>query len=432
MKAVIAVGGMGTRLAKVSKNIPKALVKVGNKPIIEHQIILLAKYGIKDIYLLLGYLGDQIKTYLGDGKKWGVCLHYHHEEIPLGRTGALAAIRYELKEDFLFLSGDIMIDFDIKKFINWHKQKKDSITSMIVHPSDHPFDSDLIEMDSNNAVTSLLVKPHAADLHFQNLGIASVFIFSPGVFKYIPKDRKSDFEKDVLSLILKDGKRVYAYKTPEYIKDMGTPERLKKVNKDYRSGKIQKLNIKNKRRAIFLDRDGVINEYVSDLAKEKEFTLYPFAPRAVKKTNYAGYLAIVVTNQPMVAKGFITQKELHRVHKKMEIGLGLEGAFVDAVYYCPHHPEKGFKGEVVGLKIKCSCRKPGIGLIKKAVKDFNIDLTKSFFIGDSTTDAKAAENAGIKFIGVKTGYGLKDGRYKVHKKFSLRKNVLDAVNHILK
>jgi histidinol-phosphate phosphatase family protein len=193
-----------------------------------------------------------------------------------------------------------------------------------------------------------------------------------------------------------------------------------------------KGGLKKKTKAIFLDRDGVINEYVSELAKEKDFKLFHFTSSAIKKINNSEYLAIVITNQPMVAKGFLSEEELHQIHHKMEITLGEHGARLDAIYYCPHHPEKGFKGEIKKLKINCSCRKPEIGLIKKAAEDFTIDLKKSFFIGDSSVDAKTAENAGIAFVGVKTGLSMKDGKYSVNKKFPLYKNVLEAVNHILK
>lgn len=186
-----------------------------------------------------------------------------------------------------------------------------------------------------------------------------------------------------------------------------------------------------KNKAIFLDRDGVINEYIGELAKEKDFKLYGVAPEAIKKINGFGYLAIVITNQPGIAKGFLSEKELLRIHKKMETELGAPGVKLDKIYYCPHHPEKGFKGEILELKIICNCRKPEIGMITKAVKDFNIDLNKSFFIGDSTADAKAAETAGVKFIGVKTGLGVKDGKYPLTKKFPLYKDLLEAVNAII-
>lgn len=432
MIAVIAAGGRGTRLASATKNIPKSLVKIGKKPIIERQIILLKRYGIKNIWVLLGYLGEQIERYLGNGRRWGVNIQYSRAEEPMGRTGDLKEIEGKLKEDFLFLSGDIMMDFDIERFIRWHRQKKDSVASIVAHPSDHPFDSDLIQTDETDRVASLLLKPHNPSLNFQNLGIASVFIFSPKVFDYIAKGKKSDFEKDILPLILKSGRSMYACKTPEYIKDMGTPERLKKVRKDYNSGVIEKFNLRNKRKAIFLDRDGVINKYVSHLARAKDFELYSFAKKAVKKINDSEYLAIIITNQPMVAKGFLSENDLCEIHKKMETELGKEGAKIDAIYHCPHHPEKGFLNEVAKLKIKCSCRKPKVGLIKKAARDFNIDLGKSFFIGDSSTDAKTAENAKVKFLGVKTGYGLNDNRYKINKNFPIYRDLLEAVQTILK
>lgn len=233
MKAVIAAGGIGSRLSSVAKDIPKALVKIGDKPVIEHQIILLKKHGIEEIHLLLGYLGDQIRSYFSDGKKWGVTLHYHQEEVPLGSAGALTGIADELKEDFLFLSGDIMMDFDIKKLIHWHQQKKDSIASLVVHTSDHPADSDLVQTDENQKVVSLSLKPHKPGLVPENLGIASVSVLSPKVFDHIPRGEKSNFEKDVLPRMLQSDKAVYAYNTFEYIKDMGTPERLAKINNDY-------------------------------------------------------------------------------------------------------------------------------------------------------------------------------------------------------
>jgi histidinol-phosphate phosphatase family protein len=185
------------------------------------------------------------------------------------------------------------------------------------------------------------------------------------------------------------------------------------------------------RKAVFLDRDGVINEEVDQLSKLEDFRMYSFAARALKKINKAGYLAILITNQPMIAKGFMTERDLEDIHKRLETELDRGGAKIDAIYYCPHHPEKGFRGEVPELKIKCHCRKPNIGLIKKAQKDFNLDLSKSFFIGDSSVEAKTAENAGIKFVGVKTGYACQDGKYPINQKFPLFENLLEAVNHLV-
>jgi len=430
MKAVIIAGGKGTRLVPFIGNIPKSLVKIGDKPIIEHQILLLKEYGFKEIWVLLGYLGSQIREYLQNGGKWNVKVNFHQEKKLLGTAGALKTIERKIREDFLVFSGDVMMDFDIQRFIKYHWRKK-GIATFLVHPNDHPFDSDLVEVDKEGRIISLLKRPHLPERIFRNLSIASTYIFSPKTFKFIPKSEKSDIEKDILPVILKSKQKIYAYCTPEYLKDIGTAKRLREVRRDYASGKIKKLNLKNKRRAIFLDRDGIINEEVDQLSRVKDLKIYNFAAKAIKKINNSDYLTVVITNQPMIAKGFMTEEDLEEIHKKLETELGRGGAKIDAIYYCPHHPERGFDGEIPELKMKCHCRKPDIDLIKKAVQDFNLDLSKSFFIGDSSVDAKTAENAKIKFVGVKTGYACQDGKYPINQKFPLFKNLLEAINRII-
>ncbi len=429
MKAVILAGGKGTRLFPLTREIPKALVRIGRKPVIEHQIMLLKDYGIKEIWILAGFLGDQIREYLQDGRKWKVKIHYLQEKKPLGTAGALKTLEKIIqKDDFLVFSGDVMLDFDIKRFIAYYRQKK--AFTIIVHPNDHPADSDLVEVDNKGEIISLLRRPHPKGSIFRNLSIASAYIFSPKIFKHIPQRRKCDIEKDVLPLILKSKEKVYVYNTPEYIKDIGTPKRLEEVRWDYSSGKIRRLNLKNKRKVVFLDRDGVINKEVDQLSKMKDFKIYSFVAKAVKKINKSDYLAIIVTNQPMVAKGFMTEKDLNEIHKKLETELGLKGAKIDAIYYCPHHPEKGFVGEVPELKIKCNCRKPLPGLFLKARKDFNIDFKKSYLVGDQERDILAGRKIGCKTILVKTGLG-KSYNNAVKPDFAA-KNLLEAVVNIIK
>lgn len=431
MQAVILAGGKGTRLGKLSLKLPKSLIKIGGKPILEHQILLLKRYGIRDVWILSGYLGKQIKSFCGNGEKWKVKIHHLIEDKPLGTAGALKTLEGKIKDDFLVFSGDVAADFNIESFIKFHHKHRGSTATIIVHSNDHPFDSDLAEVNGENQVTSFLIRPHPKKLLFHNLTIASVFIFSPKIFKYIKKSEKADLERDIFPRILKSNGKIYAYKTAEYIKDVGTIERLKLIRKDWVLGKIKRLNLKNKRAAIFIDRDGVINDADDEIKKTDDFELFPFATKAIKQINQSEYLAVVITNQGVIAKGFITHEELEAIHKKLETELGWQGAKIDGIYFCPHHPEKGFEGEVKELKINCSCRKPKIGLIKRAVKDFNVDLSKSFFIGDSTWDAKTAENAGIKFVGVKTGHGVADGKFKTRISYQIHRNLLHAVNSIL-
>lgn len=187
-----------------------------------------------------------------------------------------------------------------------------------------------------------------------------------------------------------------------------------------------------KRPAIFLDRDGVINKEVGDLRNVKDFVLLPGVARSIKKINQSNFYVVVVTNQPVIAKGFCKLEEVLRIHKKMETELSKGRAKLDGIYFCPHHPEKGFEGENKKYKIHCVCRKPKLGMIRQAVKDLNIDLKKSFMIGDRTVDCQMSVRAGLKFIGVKTGYGLKDKQYSFKFKPLIVKDANFAINKILK
>lgn len=427
-KAVIIAGGKGTRLAPVAKDTPKALVEIGGISVLEHQVLLLKRYGIKEVWVLLGFGAHQIQKVV-QNKEWGVEVHMKKEENPLGTAGALKQLDGEIQEDFFALSGDIMFDMDLNRLAEWH-EKKGGILTLVVHASSHPFDSELVEVDEEGKVTALLHRPHEQGTLFRNLCVASIRVFSPRVFEYIPEEEKTNIEKHIIPLLLEAAEEVYAYNTPEYIKDMGTPERLEQVRKDYASGKIVRLSLTHERRAIFLDRDGVLNEEVDQLSRAEDFKLYEFAPEAIKKINQTDFLAIVVSNQPMVAKGFMTENEVEEVHKKLETALALQGAKLDAIYYCPHHPERGFEGERPELKIDCACRKPKIGLFLKAKEDFRVNLGASYMIGDQTSDILAGRNAGCNTVLVETGYGGRDEKYSAKPDFRAP-HILAAVDAII-
>jgi histidinol-phosphate phosphatase family protein len=216
---------------------------------------------------------------------------------------------------------------------------------------------------------------------------------------YVPRHPenpdKIDLDRDVLKPNIQSG-RIYAYDTPEYIKDMGTPDRYYEVESDILSGKVKARNLTNKQKAVFLDRDGTINQYVGFLTKPEQFELIPEVPAAIKLINKSGYLAIVVTNQPVIARGDCTWEGLQMIHDKMETELGKAGAFLNGIYVCPHHPDKGFEGERPEYKVACDCRKPSPGLILRAAQDFNIDLSQSIMIGDSDNDIEAGRQTGLR------------------------------------
>lgn len=395
MQTVIIAGGKGTRLGL--KDIPKPMVEIDGKPLLEHQINLAKKYGSKEIFILSGHLAHVIEEYFGDGKKWGITIHHIIEPYPLGTAGSLKLLEGKLDNRFLVFYGDVVMDFDIDSFIKFDSMH-DSIGTTLVHPNDHPYDSDLLEINKNNKVTRVLPKPHNENEYYQNLVNAAVYIFSNKIFDYIEKNINQDIGKHILPKIVDSGSSLYAYVTPEYIKDMGTADRFEKVKKDFITGKVARLNKKNKRPCIFLDRDGVINHNMDNNPLTENFELLPDVTKAIKEINKSDYLAVIVTNQPMIAKGFVTFEEVENTHKKMETLLGNEGAFVNAIYYCPHHPEKGFEGEIEELKIDCNCRKPKSGMLLSAAEDLNIDLENSWIVGDSERDLIAGKNVGCKTI----------------------------------
>lgn len=431
MKAVIQAGGKGTRVSSLTGDIiPKPMLEIDGYPILYHQIMNLKKNGIKDILIIVGHLGHVIKEYFQDGTKFDINIDYYEEDPlePLGTAGALYYLKDKLQDDYIFLLADVFIDIDFNRMINYHQEKNAGIT-LFTHPNSHPYDSDLVVCDNNDLVKCFDSKNNTRNYDYKNIVNAGIMIFSKDTLDLIKEPKKYNYEKDIVVPFIEKGK-VYSYQSSEYAKDMGTPERYERVCNDYISGLCNRKNLSNKQKAIFLDRDGTINEYVGFLRKKEDMNLILGASDAIKNINNSEYLCIVVTNQPVIARGEVTEEELFDIHKKMETLLGNDGAYIDGLYYCPHHPDKGFPGEVKELKIDCECRKPKVGMLKKAVENFNIDLSKSFMIGDSTLDIKMAENAGMKSILVKTGQAGLDEKYEVMPT-EVCENLLDAVNLIL-
>ena len=395
MKVVIIAGGKGTRIASIADEIPKAMIPVNGKPVIEYQVELAKRYGFVEFLFIIGYLGEQIEEYFGDGSKWGVKITYFKETQALGTAGALTYMKEDLQEDFFVFYGDIVMDIDMEKMLSYHLENKSDAT-LLIHPNDHPYDSDIVEVEENGRVKKICNKPHPAGFISRNLVNAALFIFSPKVLNHIETGVKSHIEKDVLPKCLNAGLNLFGYNSPEYIKDMGTPERYQKVCEDVISGKVSRLNWKYKRPAVFLDRDGIISKEINLLHNAEQLELIEGAGEALKYINEKGFLAIVVTNQPVIARNLCTLDELNFIHAKLETMLGEKHAYLNAIYFCPHHPHGGYPEERKEYKIKCECRKPAPGMLLQAVKDWNIDISESIMIGDRENDVLAGENAGVK------------------------------------
>ena len=415
MKTIIMAGGRGTRISALFPDIPKPLIQIEGKPVLEWEICSLRDQGFKDIILTVSHMADKIIDYFGDGSKLGVRIKYFVEEKPLGNAGALYKMRNQLTEPFLLLNADAVFEIDFNRFVDFHKSHGGLVT-LFTHPNNHPYDSGVLIADEKGAVQRWLTKEDVRPQWYANRVNAGLHVIDPKALdmaaesvvnghKAIDVDRigtevdgkhvKVDLDRQILKPLCGTG-RMFCYNSPEYVKDMGTPERFEQVCRDFKSGMVQNKNLKNKQKAVFLDRDGTINKYVGFLRDINDFELIDGVAEAVAKINACGYLAIVVTNQPVIARGEVTVPQLQEFHDKMETLLGAKGAYLDGLYYCPHHPHKGYEGEVPELKIECDCRKPKPGMLLKAAEDFNIDLQNSWMVGDRENDIKAGKGAGCK------------------------------------
>jgi D-glycero-D-manno-heptose 1,7-bisphosphate phosphatase len=406
MKTVIMAGGRGTRKASVMSDVPKPLIPIEGKPILQREIECLREQGFKDLIITVSHMADKIMNYFKDGSDFGVNIEYYVEEQPLGNAGALLKLKDKLSDVFLLLNADAMFDVDCNRFVRYHKESGAKVT-LFTHPNDHPCDSGLIIADNEGQVEKWLTKEDVRPKWYANRVNAGLHVLDKSVIDNVNIDAdkvgtigqdgktiKVDLDRDILKPLSGTG-QMYCYDSPEYVKDMGTPDRFEKVCKDFVEGRVTSKNLKNKQKAIFLDRDGTINKYVGFLRNIEEFELLDGVAEAIRKINESGYLAIVVSNQPVIARGEVTVEQLDEIHKKMMTLLGNEGAYVDAIYYCPHHPDSGYDGEIKELKIKCKCRKPEPGMLYQAQEDYNIDLSQSWMVGDSSNDIEAGKRAGV-------------------------------------
>lgn len=405
-QVVILAGGKGTRLRERLGDLPKPLIDVCGVPLLERQILLAKRYGFERVLILVNYRAERIVEFCQSRHNWGLNIQCIDDGEPRGTAGAVLQIFDHLEDDFLVMYGDTMLEVDLQRFYRYHAAEEGVAATLFLHPNDHPQDSDLVDLDERGYVTGFYPYPHSPNRYYPNLVNAALYCirksalapwrgFSEGVL---------DFGKQLFPAMIEKGLALRGYNSPEYIKDCGTPTRIDKVCSDFRSGKISRSALTHTQRAVFVDRDGTLNREVDHLNSVEQFELLPGVEQAIRRLNLSEYRVCVVTNQPVIARGDCSRETLRQIHNKLETVLGHEGAFVDRIYYCPHHPDKGFKNEVAELKIDCDCRKPKTGMIDAAVAELNIARDRSWMIGDTTADLMTARRAGLKSILVETGY----------------------------
>jgi histidinol-phosphate phosphatase family protein len=409
MQAAIIAGGLGTRAASMTADrIPKALLLVGGVPIIVRQIRALRREGVTHVSVLAGHLGDRLRPALApEAAALGLTLRIVVEPTPLGTAGCLTALKPGREETFI-VYGDMLFDIALAPLREFHRDKR-ALFTVVAHPNDHPRSSDLI-VELEGLVKEVVPHGRPRDQDYRNLVPAGLYLASPAFFERLEEGAKADMILDVLPALVAAGDRIAVYNTPEYLRDVGSPPRHARAERDLVAGRVEALNRTHKRPAIFFDCDGVLNEEpgLHGAVSPADVVAIPGAGAAVRRAREAGLITVAVTNRPQVAKGLVTLEGLTHILGRLEALLAVDGGVLDRIYYCPHHPESGFPGEIPALKIRCECRKPGTLLLRHAFAELPINRERSVLIGDSLRDIGAARGGGLWAYGVRTGHGCRD------------------------
>ena len=412
---VIIAGGKGTRLKKSIGEVPKSLAKIKNKTLLEYQLDELKKQGFLNIHLCLGVGHKEIIKLINKKYANHFNISYTIEDTPIGTYGALYNAKDFLEDKIFVLFGDIVFNFNIE---NGFKNFKSDVL-LVTRYTDHPKDSDIVVEDKNNFKE--FKRHNELNYPYKPLGnTALFFIRKKKLFE--PTLKESDIFKDYLTnnLSLLNIKTVLS---TNYIKDVGTTKRYKEAQKDIN------IKLQEKENVFFIDRDEAL---IKDAGKNNNWRELEFKDSALKFISFLqknNSILILLTNQPGIAKGFCSNEDVERFHSHMQ-HLLIENKLkpLEAIYFCPHHPDSGFKGEVKDLKIICKCRKPKKGMIEKAIKELNIKNKNFFFIGDTSLDHKVANKYNSKSFIVESKFSEKE--YFKKEGIVLHKNLNQVIKEL--
>lgn len=387
MRAVIIAGGKGVRVERLGLETPKALFPVAGTPVLQRQIEVLRRNGVCDLTLVVGHRADAIRRLLGDGRQRQVRISYFEETRPLGTGGALAELKDQLSEPFIVLYGDLVLDMDMARLIRFHAEHR-ALCTLTVHPNDHPDDSDVIVMDRSCLVRGILPKNKPRASCYSNLVNAGVFICDPGLLDWARPAGPQDLERDIVRPAIAS-ERVYGYRTTEYIRDMGTAERYARVQADAKTGVAARRNLRREQRAVFLNCP-------DRLAFDEG------AIPALRALNASEYICLVITSQSAAAPEPHNAETLDEMRRCLETRIAEGGAYIEGLYYRSRPAGRG--GE---------CREAEISLVEEAAIAFNIDLSASYFISNSSVDTQIGMRSGMRTVLLSAGASDSEARYGV-------------------
>ena len=402
---VISAGGIGSRLKGITKNIPKPLFPINKVSCLERSIKLLKEQGISQIIVLTCYESHLFYQSIKALKeKYSVEIELFIENEPLGECGSLWLIKEKLTSNFLFLNADLIWEIDIKRFNKFHLEKTSEIT-LLTHLSNHPEDSDILSESKTKEIYNFSLKPHSKDMFLgqMNLGNAGIAIIGPNLLNKLPPPKnKKSLCHHILNNIKSHNLRVFSYNTSEYVKDMGTPKRLKQVYSDLKKGIVNNNCYLKKQKCLFVDRDNTLieckkNQYINSISDLK-FIDKNIIFLAEKSSLFN--MVIMATNQPQISMGIISWEEVNLINSFIVNYCLKFNLKINSVALCPHHPHSGFKDEILNLKQDCFCRKPKPGMFLYESYLRNIDLRSSTLAGDSEADFLASKNAEMSFLDI--------------------------------
>lgn len=397
MQVVVLMGGLGTRLKDYTKQCPKPLVKVNDKPFFEYQLDLLMAWGFKKFLFLIGYKADMIEEYFGDGSDREITIDYCYDgKELLGTGGAVRRAYNKLEDDFMLIYGDSFMDIDYAEALyRYDKGKQNGARAlMTVLCNNNRFDKSNVVMDGNKLVLYDKHNP-TADMDYIDYGVC---IYEKSLFDDYAEGEKFDIAKIQHELSIK-GEMTAQIVTKRFY-EIGNPDSLAEFTA------YAKKRFDESHPAVFLDRDGVINEIawnedIEQLDSPMNIDQVKFLPGVIegmKEMAKKGYYLFVVTNQPSAAKGKTTLSMLYDINTYIIEELAKEGVIIDDLFMCSHYPKMQPLTKEAFLIRECDCRKPKPGLLYKALRKYNIDLNNSYMVGDSCTDVEAGNAVGAKTV----------------------------------
>jgi D-glycero-D-manno-heptose 1,7-bisphosphate phosphatase len=385
-QAVILCGGLGTRLGELTATTPKPLLPVAGAPFLDILIQEAARFGFTDILLLAGRFGAQIATRYDGRDMHGARVRVLIEPAPLGTGGTLRFAAAELAPAFLLMNGDSWIEADLTHFVAaWAGKGGALAAQMLLQRVPDAGRFGAVEISGGRV--SAFREKDAASSGRPGLINAGVYVVSREIVAGISADQASSLETDILPPLVAAG-RVGAVEAAEgrYFVDIGVPESYARAQTE--------LPAVRTRPALFLDRDGTLNEDKGYTSRIEDLRWTPEAREAIALANAAGYYVFVVTNQAGVARGFYAESAILEFHRAMQADLFAIGAHIDAIEWCPHHIE----GTVERYAKACPRRKPGGGMLADLIAAWPVDVSRSLLIGDSAHDVAAAEAVGVRSL----------------------------------